>query len=106
MNDGAALKAALVEAALAQGFDVVGIASTDAAPQAAERLAQFLAEGAHGDMDWMQRTATRRGSPRRLWPEARSIVMLGLNYARDEDPLAMLEQRERGAISVYARRPD
>jgi len=106
LNDGAALKAALVEVALAQGFDVVGIASTDAAPQAAERLAQFLAEGAHGDMDWMQRTATRRGSPRRLWPEARSIVMLGLNYARDEDPLAMLEQRERGAISVYARRPD
>jgi epoxyqueuosine reductase len=106
LNDAAALKAALVEAALEQGFDVVGIASPDAVPQAAGRLAQFLAEGAHGDMDWMQRTATRRGSPRMLWPQARSIVMLGLNYSRDEDPLAMLGERERGAISLYARRPD
>jgi epoxyqueuosine reductase len=106
LKDGAALKAALMEAALEQGFDVVGVACPDAVPQAAGRLAQFLAEGAHGDMDWMQRTATRRGSPRSLWPQARSIVMLGLNYARDEDPLAMLEQRERGTISVYARRPD
>jgi epoxyqueuosine reductase len=84
----------------------VGVTSPNAAPQAAGRLAQFLAEGAHGDMGWLQTTAARRGEPRSLWPQVRSIVMLGLNYARDGDPLAILNRHERGAISVYARSTD
>ena len=54
----------------------------------------------------MQSTAERRGDPLRLWPEVRSIILLGLNYAPGEDPLAILGQRERGAISVYARGDD
>jgi epoxyqueuosine reductase len=75
-------------------------------PQAKARLQQFLAEGAHGDMDWLQSTAARRGDPRVLWPEVRSIVMLGVNYGPAHDPLAILQQRECGAISVYAQRED
>jgi epoxyqueuosine reductase len=57
-------------------------------------------------MDWMQTTADRRGDPQQLWPQARSIIMLGMNYGPDEDPLAVLAQRERGGISVYARGED
>jgi epoxyqueuosine reductase len=101
-----ALKTALVPAAREHGFDVVGIARPDAIPQALERLRHFLAEGAHGDMDWMETTAPRRGSPRALWPEVRSVIMLGLNYGRDGDPLAILRRRDRGAISVYAQSDD
>jgi epoxyqueuosine reductase len=71
-----------------------------------ERLRQFLAEGAHGDMDWMETTAARRGNPRALWPEVGSVIMLGLNYGQDSDPLAILRRRDRGAISVYARGDD
>jgi epoxyqueuosine reductase len=73
-----------------------------------ERLRQFLAEGAHGDMDWMETTAARRGNPRALWPEVGSVIMLGLNYGQDpgSDPLAILRRRDRGAISVYARADD
>jgi epoxyqueuosine reductase len=69
-----------------------------------ERLRQFLAEGAHGDMDWMETTSARRGNPRALWPEVGSVIMLGLNYGHDPggDPLAILGRRDRGAISVYA----
>jgi len=78
----------------------------DAIPEAKDRLARFLAEGAHGDMDWLANGAERRGDPRRMWPDVRSIVMLGLNYGPDDDPLALLTQRERGAISVYARGDD
>src|SRR5262249_10354729 len=80
----------------------------DSIPQAAERLRHFLAEGAHGDMDWMETTAVRRESPHVLWPQVRSIIMLGLNYGDgpDRDPLAILRRRERGAISVYARGDD
>jgi epoxyqueuosine reductase len=99
-----------VQAAREQGFDAVGITRPDAIPLAAERLRQFLAEGAHGDMNWMATTAARRGDPQALWPQARSVVMLGLNYGPDRDPdgdpLAILRRRDRGAISIYAQADD
>jgi epoxyqueuosine reductase len=110
----------LTTAAHGHGFDVVGIARPDAIPQALPRLRQFLAEGAHGDMDWMAATAERRGDPRALWPQVRSVIMLGLNYGREFgdvgsetgnlgkvcDPLAILQRPDRGAISVYAQGTD
>ena len=92
--------------ARARGFDAIGITSPDAIPDAQARLARFLAEDAHGDMEWLAATAERRGSPRALWAEARSVIMLGLNYGPDEDPLAVLRRRERAAISVYAKGDD
>jgi epoxyqueuosine reductase len=102
----AALKAALVEAARAQGFDAIGVARPDAIPDAAARLREFLEAGAHGDMEWMAAKADRRGDPRTLWPEVRSVVVLGINYGPDSDPLSILKQRSRGAISVYAQGDD
>jgi epoxyqueuosine reductase len=78
----------------------------DAAPEAAGRLRQFIADGFHGEMEWLKTTADRRGSPRRLWPEAKSVVMLGLNYGPDRDPLASLGMKDRATISVYARNRD
>jgi epoxyqueuosine reductase len=100
------LKTTLARAAHEHGFDVIGVTRPDAIPQAPERLRHFLAEGAHGDMDWMETTASRRGSPSALWPEVRSVIMLGLNYGREGDPLAILRRRDRGAISVYAQSDD
>jgi epoxyqueuosine reductase len=79
----------------------------DSIAEAKKHLETFLADGSHGDMDWLERTAERRGDPRALWGEVRSVVMLGLNYGPDdEDPLAILKRRDRGAISVYARSED
>jgi epoxyqueuosine reductase len=78
----------------------------DAVPEAKARLDRFIADGAHGDMVWMATTAARRGAPQALWPEVRSVVMLGMNYGPDEDPLAVLAQKSCGAISVYARGED
>jgi epoxyqueuosine reductase len=57
-------------------------------------------------MEWMAETAERRADPRTLWPEVRSVILLGLNYGPTEDPLAELAQRDRGYISVYARNRD
>jgi epoxyqueuosine reductase len=85
---------------------VLGVTRPDAAPQAKARLERFLADGAHGDMTWLEATAERRGTPRELWPSVRSIVMLGVNYGPDHDPLAVLAQRDRGAVSVYAQGDD
>ncbi len=75
-------------------------------PEAKARLERFIADGAHGDMIWLETTAARRASPDALWPDVRSVVMLGMNYGPDEDPLAVLAQKNRGAISVYARGED
>jgi len=96
----------LAEHARASGFDAFGIASPNAAPELKVRLESFLAEGAHGDMTWLADTAGRRASPLALWPDVRSIVMLGMNYGPDTDPLAILQARERAAISVYAKGDD
>lgn len=93
-------------AAQAHGFDALGIARPDAIPGARERFERFIAQGSHGDMDWLATSAARRADPRALWPQVRSIIMLGVNYGRDNDPLAVLRQRERGAISVYAQGDD
>ncbi|HXD46312.1 MAG TPA: tRNA epoxyqueuosine(34) reductase QueG [Pseudolabrys sp.] len=106
MSDPAAIKLAIIEKACALGFDAAGITRADATPETRERLKHFIAEGAHGDMDWLAATAERRGAPQALWPEVRSVVMLGLNYGPDDDPLAILAQRGKAAISVYARGDD
>ena len=92
--------------ARALGFDVAGFASAEADPRDAAHLARYLAEGRHGDMAWMATTAERRADPRALWPEARSAIVLGLNYGPEGDPLAVTRRPERAAISVYARRRD
>src|SRR5262249_58071305 len=104
--DLAALKAELIGAARALGFDVAGVVRPDAIPLAASRLQEFLAAGAHGDMAWMAANADRRGDPRTLWSEVRSILMLGINYGPDRDPLAVLRNRNRGGIFVYLRGDD
>src|SRR3982751_3120281 len=84
------------------GFDSVAVASPDSIPLAPERLAAFVAAGQHGTMQWIAETAARRGSPSALWPDVRSIVMLGMNYGPETDPLAALANKDRGTISVYA----
>ena len=106
MSDPAGRRRAIRKLAHAHGFDVAGIVRPDAIAGAETRLARFLAEGLHGDMAWMETTAERRGDPRALWPEVRSIVMLGLNYGPEGDPLAILQARGRGAISAYAQGED
>ncbi len=92
--------------ALAEGFEVVRIARSKAPEGAAARLDKFLRAGHHGDMAWMQSHAARRSDPQALWPEARSIILLGMNYGPDCDPMEALNQNECGAISVYAQGAD
>ncbi|TIX92270.1 tRNA epoxyqueuosine(34) reductase QueG [Rhizobium sp. P44RR-XXIV] len=101
-----ALTVFLREEAHAQGFDLCRITRPDAIPEAAVRLGQFLEQGHHGTMNWMEETRERRGDPRVLWSETRSIVVFGLNYGPDEDPRGILEKKDKAAISVYARNRD
>ena len=97
-----ASKEAIRAKALELGFDAVGFGPARASGSTHAGLSQYLADGRHGDMDWMATTAHRRADPRRLWAGARSAVAVGLNYGPERDPLELLEQTNRGAVSAYA----
>ncbi len=88
------------------GFADAGIARADAAPRTAERLRQWLAEGRHGDMIWMETREGQRASPAGLWPEVKSVIALGMSYAPAHDPLALADEGGVGRISVYAQGGD
>lgn len=91
---------------MALGFDLCRITSPDAIPLAPQRLREFLDSGFHGTMGWMEETEARRANPKALWVDVRSVVMFGLNYGPEDDPRSILTQKDKAAISVYARNRD
>ncbi len=101
-----ALEHRLKQQARTLGFTACGICDADAAPQAGERLRAWLAGGNHGEMGWMADRAEQRASPRGLWPEARSVIMLAMDYSPAHDPMALADEKDRGRISVYAQGRD
>jgi epoxyqueuosine reductase len=100
------LKDALTREAHALGFDSIGITDPDSIAGVRERLDAFLNAGAHGQMDWLADNPGRRADPKVMWRDVRSVIMLGVNYGPDENPLAILAQRSNAAISVYAQGDD
>jgi epoxyqueuosine reductase len=100
------LKSALAQQASALGFDCIGVTDPDAIADAGKHFREFLAHGGHGDMDWLAAQPERRTDPRVLWGGVRSIIMVGVNYAPDENPLETLKLRASGAISAYAQGDD
>lgn len=101
------IKARIRQRALDEGFDAVGFTSADRiGPELAARLDEFMALQRHGEMRWLEDKAERRRHPNALWPEARGIIALGLNYGPDQNPLDVLARRDRAAISVYAQGRD
>lgn len=100
------LKDRLIAKALEEGFSKVGVCAPDAAPETAERLRAFLQAGRHGQMGWMAEREEWRGSAAALWPEAQSVIMLAEVYTPEDDPLSILSQPDRAAVSVYAQGKD
>jgi epoxyqueuosine reductase len=98
-----AIRDAIRAKALALGFDAVGFARAELATEAQENLRAFIAQGLHGEMAWLPEKADRRADPKVLWPEARSVVVLGLNYGPERNPL---DEENEARISVYARHRD
>ena len=100
------LKDQVVTRALKEGFVAARVCRPDSVPQVAERLADFIASGYHGEMVWMAERMAWRGNPAALWPEARSVLMLAESYAPEHDPLDILEHPNLGAVSAYAQGRD
>ncbi|RWM36640.1 tRNA epoxyqueuosine(34) reductase QueG [Mesorhizobium sp.] len=105
-SDKTRLRALIDAEARRAGFDAVAVTTPDAIPEAPARLAEFVADGFHGSMDWIAETFQRRAEPSALWPEVRSIIVVAMNYGPDRDPRDVLGKRDRGAISVYAQNRD
>jgi epoxyqueuosine reductase len=100
------IEAAIKAEARALGFADCRIARADAIPDASARLREWLDAGSHGDMAWMEDRAHQRGSPASLWPEVKSVIMLGMSYAPPHDPLVLADEAAVGRISVYAQGQD
>ena len=106
VQDPAAIKNDIVTHARSEGFDLVRFTDAAAEPKNAARLREYLGAGHHGAMAWMADRAQWRADPQAMWPQAKSVVVLGLNYGPAQDPLAVLAQKDRAAISVYAQGDD
>ncbi|TRC82696.1 tRNA epoxyqueuosine(34) reductase QueG [Mesorhizobium sp. WSM4310] len=106
ISDAAKLRALIDAEAQRAGFDGIAVTTPDAIPLAPARLAEFVADGFHGSMDWIAETIARRSEPSTLWPDVRSIVVLAMNYGPDHDPRVLQARHDRGAISVYAQNRD
>ena len=106
VRDTATIKQDIETQARSAGFDVVRFAAAHANPDNAARLGAFLDAGHHGDMDWMETRAHWRADPQSMWPDAKSVIVLGLNYGPEGDPLEILKRRDRAAISAYAQGDD
>ncbi|HEY2837120.1 MAG TPA: tRNA epoxyqueuosine(34) reductase QueG [Rhizomicrobium sp.] len=106
MRDHATIKEKIKTFALGEGFDLVRVTDAKAAAGNREGLSSYLAASHHGDMDWMEARHEQRVDPSALWPDARSAIMLGLNYGPEQNPLDILAHKALGAISVYAQNED
>jgi len=102
----ASLKSKVVARAGFEGFDSVRVLKASAAPDRFDQLKTFVEAGHHGTMAWLEETIDRRHHPRALWGEVNSIIMLGLNYAPERNPLERLKDASLGNISVYAQHRD
>ena len=100
------LKQRLKAKARELGFVAVGFAPAEDDPLRARRLREWLAAGRHGEMEWMEDRAEVRQGPRSMWPEARSVIALGMSYAPEIDPLALADRAGKARISIYAQGRD
>lgn len=95
-----------LQLALDLGFDVARVCRADEAWAAGERLEAFVASGHHGTMAWFEETLERRKAPTAMWPEAKSALVVAMNYGPETDPIEDLKSTTRANISVYARHRD
>jgi epoxyqueuosine reductase len=102
----APLQSALRTKAAELGFAAVGFAPATDDPVRAARLHEWIEAGYHGSMEWMADRADVRQGPQSMWPEAQSVIALGMSYAPDVDPLALEGDAEKARISVYAQGRD
>ncbi len=94
------------EQALKEGFCDAGIAPARLSPDTRDRFQNWLNDGYHADMIWMENRGDQRSNPKALWADVNSIIMLGMSYTPKHDPMHLENFPSNGRISVYARGKD
>ncbi len=84
------------------GFDVVGFARPEYSNKVISDYLHFIDSGRHGEMDWLKERAELRINPKAIMEDVKTIIVLGLNYAPDHNPIDNLAHKDKGLISVYA----
>ena len=102
-SDLAQLASRIKQWGLDLGFQAVGIADVDLQPAEA-RLLAWLAEGMHGEMDYMAKHGTKRARPAELIPGTLRAISVRMNYRPPQarDSWQVLEQAEQAFVSRYA----
>lgn len=106
MEADAGIRDTLEREARALGFDQFGITTAAVGTEIAQGLREFVSKNHHGSMTWLADRLHHRESPQNLWPAAKTVVMVAMNYGPKTDPRLLLEERSNGNISVYARGRD
>jgi len=88
------------------GFDQFGITAATTSEKVIEGFRRFIQLERHASMEWLAARMHQREQPQNLWPEAKSVIMVSLNYGPDNDPRLILDKKSIGNISVYARGKD
>ena len=96
------LKLELIKKAKEFGFDDIKISKPDLPNHVSNNYLEFIQKGLHGEMNWLKNRAEYRLDSRLLMEDVRSIIMLAVNYTPEKNPIDLIEQKERGLISVYA----
>ena len=88
------------------GFDELAFTSLDKFDFHTNKLKEFIDKNYHGEMDWLEEKFDIRKDPKNIWDEAKSAIVLGINYGPESNPLNDLKKITRGYISIYSRRKD
>ncbi|PCI61644.1 MAG: tRNA epoxyqueuosine(34) reductase QueG [Kordiimonadales bacterium] len=103
---GGDIRAAIEAKAFELGFDQMGITRATTSEKVIEGFRSFIKLERHASMEWLADRMHQREHPQNLWPEAKSVIMLGVNYGPKDDPRLLLDHKEMANISVYARGKD
>ena len=88
------------------GFDEFGITDLDNFEFNSSKIKEFINNNYHGEMFWMKDKLATRSDPKNIWNEAKSAIVLGINYGPESNPLNDLKKVKKGYISIYSRRKD
>ena len=88
------------------GFEEFGITDLENFEFNSSKIKEFINNNYHGEMHWLKDKLEIRSDPKNIWNDAKSAIVLGINYGPESNPLNDLKKIKRGYISIYSRRKD
>ena len=103
---GSELKESIIQEASLLGFDICHFTSANLPAETGKNLEVSISKNHHASMEWLETTLQRRKTPTAMWEDAKTAILFGFNYGPENNPLDILDQTKKAAISVYAQNRD